>query len=651
MHGHGLLGGTGTHAQTFSGLNPLVTLLKHWLARVCKRRPKAWQTLGSLALLVLSWGATAQEHIVSRAFLEDPSGQLGIDQVVDQTFTPFEGLLVRGYTDSAHWVRLQVRQPAASEDPSLQLRIRPTLLDEVQLYESDAQDRGTWHMRRTGDRTPFEASDRSNSALGFLIHPSAPLTTYYLRLQTSGSSMLHVQALPPSEARRKDAWLDLLHILNMGIIGWVLLWTLRLWWTERHPLHGPFVLYQACNLLYLMLNMGLAAAFEPPGWVGLVDWLTSLSVMALVFLATRFNRAVFTAYGAPMFMLRLMDLLSWLVVPGAVLVFVWGHQRLGLQLSALVGILVGLLSVANLFLVRQASPLLPSLTLLRSIYLGLVTFSLASLLPFLGWTGGIEWSLQANAIHGIFNALLMLTLLWQQSRLRTAHTREQQQAMTRLQAQLETEKQHADTTRRFVEMLTHEIKTPVSVALLSVDALKTDNPYAHRIRRALANINAVIDRIRLSNLVEQQSLKPHLAQHGLAPLLSACVDTCTEPTRVKVLVGQGGQTRTDSRLMGVIVHNLIDNALKYSPPDSEVQLSLQRAGQGWAVRVSNTLGDTPVPQPQQLFSKYHRDPSAQGVSGSGLGLYLSRHIAELLGGRLDCHTDTTQIHFELWLPA
>jgi len=604
-----------------------------------------------LGMLLLSMRALAQDHIVARAFLEDRSAQLKVNELADKPFTPFDGLLVRGYTDSAHWIRLQVQAPPEALGTGLQLRIRPTILDEVQLYEPDPQHVGQWHMRHTGDRTPFDASERSNSALGFLIHPTAPLTTYYLRLHTSGSSMLHVQALSPSEARHKDAWLELLHIVNMSIIGWVLLWTLSHWWSDRQPLYAHFAVYQACNLVYLMLHMGLGASFEPAAWPGLIDQLTSISTLGLVFLAIRFNRAVFSAYAVPRAVLWLMDGLSLLVMPGALLAFAFGHERLGLQLNALAGVSVGMVSLGNLLVVRRVDPLLPSLALLRSIYLGLVLIMLASLLPFLGWTSGIEWNLQANAIHGILNALLMLAMLWQQARLRRTHAREQHQTMTRLQAQLELEKQHADSNQRFIDMLTHEIKTPVSVALLSVDALKTSNPYATRIRRALANINAVIDRIRLSNLAEQHRLTPHLTTHPLMPLLADCVDTSVEPARVKVLVGQAASVRTDLRLVGVIVHNLIDNALKYSPPETDIQLTLTPIGEGWTVRVSNALGSTQVADTQQLFTKYHRDPSAQGISGSGLGLYLSQHIAQLLDARLECHSDATQIHFDLWLPA
>lgn len=62
---------------------------------------------------------------------------------------------------------------------------------------------------------------------------------------------------------------------------------------------------------------------------------------------------------------------------------------------------------------------------------------------------------------------------------------------------------------------------------------------------------------------------------------------------------------------------------------------------------SNRAG---VPDPQHVFDKYYRSPGALSHSGSGLGLYLSKHIAQLLGGDLLFQPGTDKLWFEVRLP-
>ncbi|MFD2032135.1 7TM-DISM domain-containing protein [Ancylobacter dichloromethanicus] len=108
--------------------------------------------LVSGAALAREGGAPAQDHIVGRAVLEDPEGTLSIEDVTGRAFAPAGPILARGYTPSTHWLRLTVRP---GDGGPLVLRIRPTYLDRVELYEPDANAPGGWKRDVTGDRTPF----------------------------------------------------------------------------------------------------------------------------------------------------------------------------------------------------------------------------------------------------------------------------------------------------------------------------------------------------------------------------------------------------------------------------------------------------------------------------------------------------------------
>jgi signal transduction histidine kinase len=111
---------------------------------------------------------------------------------------------------------------------------------------------------------------------------------------------------------------------------------------------------------------------------------------------------------------------------------------------------------------------------------------------------------------------------------------------------------------------------------------------------------------------------------------------------------------TDIQLLGIILSNLIDNALKYSLANSVVTITVetrQRHGKaGMGIEVANLPGAAGMPDPAQLFRKYYRAPGAHAKTGSGLGLHVAEGFARKLGGELRfCPTNET-VRFALWIP-
>ena len=127
----------------------------------------------SLAVAHLTAVPADADHVVKRSVLEDPTGQLAIDEVEDMPFAPMAEVLAASYTHSAHWVRLRVRPSAKGR--SLVLRIRPTFLDTVTLFETDPDGAG-WRSRVTGDMVPFGEREAAAAALALEIRPEEPDT-------------------------------------------------------------------------------------------------------------------------------------------------------------------------------------------------------------------------------------------------------------------------------------------------------------------------------------------------------------------------------------------------------------------------------------------------------------------------------------------
>lgn len=227
-------------------------------------------------------------------------------------------------------------------------------------------------------------------------------------------------------------------------------------------------------------------------------------------------------------------------------------------------------------------------------------------------------------------------------------------AEEQVRQEAETERARREEQERFLSMLTHELKTPVGVARISLGAMKTSGRSTERIERALTNINAIIERCRVTGELEHDKLRPTFEPGDLVDLVRQAVDGCAQPDRVQVSGSELPAVATDALLLRIVVANLIDNALKYSPPTSLVTVNCSRHAvqdrDGVEIVVANLPGAAGVPDPQRAFEKYFRGRAAQAKSGSGLGLYLASGISELLGGGLECRLVSERIEFALWLP-
>src|SRR5690606_22717623 len=111
----------------------------------------------------------------------------------------------------------------------------------------------------------------------------------------------------------------------------------------------------------------------------------------------------------------------------------------------------------------------------------------------------------------------------------------------------------------------------------------------------------------------------------------------------------------DPELYGVIVANLVDNAVKYAAPDSRIEVRLYREQHARGARVClvvrNAIGRAGVPDPERVFQKYYRSEAAKSVPGTGLGLYLVKSVAALLGGEARCDVDAGGIRLSICVGA
>ncbi len=203
----------------------------------------------------------------------------------------------------------------------------------------------------------------------------------------------------------------------------------------------------------------------------------------------------------------------------------------------------------------------------------------------------------------------------------------------------------------FVANVSHELKTPITsikgfIETLSDGAIH-DPADAKRfldiIARQTQRLNAIIDDLLMLSRIEQQTERSEIElQSGLLrPVIQAAVQLCEGKAAEKEISLQVNCPDTlaaqmNPALLEQAVVNLIDNAIKYSNPKSEVKIEAAGTNGTVTIRVVD-FGCGIEPQYlSRLFERFYRVDKARSrkLGGTGLGLAIVKHIAQTHGGRV-----------------
>lgn len=215
--------------------------------------------------------------------------------------------------------------------------------------------------------------------------------------------------------------------------------------------------------------------------------------------------------------------------------------------------------------------------------------------------------------------------------------------------------------RQFVSMVSHEFRTPLAVIDAAAQSMGLPDvetaPRVDRIRRAVRRLNLlVINCLADERLHGQQRLESNAVE--LRGLIDTVLSHFCSPGRERLFVHAPDEplrVRGDATLLDVCLHNMIQNALKYSSQDRAVDVHLYRLlGDEVAIEVRDQGPGIDADEQPRIFERFYRGHSArlaQSPSGTGLGLYIGAEIARAHGGSLTLsQSDASGSTFRLNLP-
>jgi len=201
---------------------------------------------------------------------------------------------------------------------------------------------------------------------------------------------------------------------------------------------------------------------------------------------------------------------------------------------------------------------------------------------------------------------------------------------------------------RFVSMASHELRTPLANIMLACELLKnfgTSMP-AQRSQSILADLMTgvasmvqTIDDLLLAGKIEEGKLGFTPTSFLLLDFLRRCClevqPDLTLPSRVEIAFSNGAlNVMADERLLGHVLKNLLENALKYSLADTKVELGVETGPDALTLSVRDRGIGVPVAERQFLFDAFSRASNVGAKPGSGLGLFIAQKCAQAHGGKM-----------------
>lgn len=218
-------------------------------------------------------------------------------------------------------------------------------------------------------------------------------------------------------------------------------------------------------------------------------------------------------------------------------------------------------------------------------------------------------------------------------------------AEQRMRADYNTQKTKAEESRRFLDVLLHEIGTSLTridgqAFLLKKNALdrKPDDTAtrAEKIREAVGHIHAIVQQIQLGSEAGERATAMWRALVNLRDLLADIIlEARSNNVVVECDLERLPNIWADPDLLRQVFDNIVSNAVKYSHPQGTIRICGETEGENAVVTIADHGRGIPENELDKIFTPYYRGRNSRGVPGAGIGLYVAKRFVESHGGTIE----------------
>lgn len=211
-------------------------------------------------------------------------------------------------------------------------------------------------------------------------------------------------------------------------------------------------------------------------------------------------------------------------------------------------------------------------------------------------------------------------------------------------------------TKDLIADISHQTKTPITNLSLYISLLEDDpkDEYLEIIKYELNKLEFLIQNLVKSSRLESDiiSLQKHQAnlkdivEYVLREFKVILDEKCISIN----LKDEDLIFNFDERWLKEAIHNLVDNAIKYSPKGSTINISVYKSYLNYNLDIENECKDLSEETLPKIFERFYRGKNSVSKDGLGLGLYIAREIIEKHGGNIRASLYENRIKFSLDFP-
>ncbi len=220
--------------------------------------------------------------------------------------------------------------------------------------------------------------------------------------------------------------------------------------------------------------------------------------------------------------------------------------------------------------------------------------------------------------------------------------------------------------RQFVSHASHELKSPVASIQALAEAISSaarDDAAAveqfsqkmlvetTRVGKLIADL---LDLSRIEDPISFRQEAVHVSEVARKVIGETRRRVAEKELRLEVDIEEGVWTQGDEQQLCLLVRNLLDNAVRYTPVGGSVQVQVQRQDDQAVLRVTDDGIGIPLKAQARVFERFYRVDEARSREhgGTGLGLAIVKHVADLYGGRIELRSEFGEgSSFTAYLPA
>ena len=211
-------------------------------------------------------------------------------------------------------------------------------------------------------------------------------------------------------------------------------------------------------------------------------------------------------------------------------------------------------------------------------------------------------------------------------------------------------------TKDLIADISHQTKTPITNLSLYISLLEDDpkDEYIEIIKYELKKLEFLIQNLVKSSRLESDIISLQKHQANLKDIVEDVLrefKVILDEKDIRInLKDQDLIFNLDERWLKEAIHNLVDNAIKYSPNGSTINISIYKSYLNYNLDIENECKDISEETLPKIFERFYRGKNSVSKDGLGLGLFIAREIIEKHDGNIRASLDENRIKFSVDFP-